>query len=71
MCDFYILWICCRDCNFFSMCIINLIKCMGRWMTCCDRTFRRRQNETKEGIKRRRKKEDSNSWTMHNVLRIG
>jgi hypothetical protein len=33
---------------------------MGRQMTCCDTTFRRRQNETKDGGKRGRKKIDFN-----------
>jgi hypothetical protein len=35
MCALYIPWICCKGCNFLSMCVINWINCMGGWMTCC------------------------------------
>jgi hypothetical protein len=49
MCAFNIPWICCKGCEFISMCIIYWIKCVGGWMTCYHRIFNYQKKENKEG----------------------
>ncbi len=47
----YILWLC-RGYNFFSMCVINWIKCIGGWMTYCHKNFIKKKKKNKEGDKK-------------------
>jgi hypothetical protein len=51
---FYIPWICCNDYNFFSMHVINWIKCMGGWMPCCHRGYIYMSNKATKKMKKKR-----------------
>jgi hypothetical protein len=44
MCAFYISWIC-WGYNFLSICVINWIKCMDGWMTCCHKIFTKKKKK--------------------------
>jgi len=56
MCAFHILWICCKGCNFLLMCVVIWIKCMGRWINYCYKSFARRRKEGKESREKEEKK---------------
>ncbi len=48
MCVFYIPWMCCGGYNFFLMCVINWIRCMGGWMICWHTSFTMGKKKNKE-----------------------
>ncbi len=74
MCVSYIPRICYKGCNFFLiMCVINLIKCMGGYMTCCHRNFffKRRGKQSWQQKKGKKKKSDSIYGQYTNVCKLG
>jgi hypothetical protein len=52
----YIPWIICRGNNLPSMWVINWIKCMGGWITCSHKSFRKGEKEQRQGGEKGRRK---------------